>query len=326
MAEDTLRAAADRCGIVLGTACNPTSIAEDPAYRETLAREFNGVVAENCMKFSNLQPERGQFTFADGDAVAAFAREHAMRLRGHTLVWHNQLSSWVKEGEFSKNEALDILRTHIFTVLEHYRGQAYCWDVVNEALDDDGGWRVKSPWFRLIGPEYLTYAFRWAREADPDIQLVYNDYGMELPGAKSDGCYRMLSELLDQGVPVDSVGFQYHLGVENKLDPKAVGDNFRRFSALGLDVQCTELDMGIPVPVTAELLQEQADEYANRFRIALDTGVSAMFFWGFTDRHTWVPGFTKGEYDEPLPFDKDYQPKPAYYAILKTLQAYGDKR
>jgi endo-1,4-beta-xylanase len=306
--------------MLIGAACAATPLRDDPVYRATLAREFNAVVAENVMKFSHLQPERGRFDFAAADQIAAFAREHDMQLRGHTLVWHSALPKWVSEGELSRSEALDLLRTHIFTVFEHFRGRAYCWDVVNEALDDDGGWRVKSPWFRFIGPDYLAQAFRWAHEADPQVRLVYNDYGMELPGAKSDGCYRMVCELLDQGVPVHAVGFQYHLGVENKLDPTACLANLARFKALGLDLQFTELDMGIKKPITEALRKEQADEYANRFRIAIDSGaVSAMMFWGFTDRHSWIPGFTKGEYDEPLPFDSNYQPKPAYFAIRDAL-------
>ena len=324
MKQSTLSSEAERCGILIGAACAVKPLLEEAPYREVLAREFNVVTAENCMKFMYLQPERGRFDFADADRIAAFAREHAMRLRGHTLVWHNQLPAWLREGTFSKHEAMDLLREHIFTVLEHFRGTAYCWDVVNEALDDNGGWRENSPWYRLIGPEYLTHAFRWAHEADPTIQLVYNDYGMELPGAKSDGCYRMVCELLKQGVPLHGVGFQYHLGVENKLDPAACLANFRRFSALGLDLQFTELDMGIKKPITDALRQEQADEYASRFRIALETGaVSAMIFWGFTDRHTWIPAFTKGEFEEPLPFDRDYHPKPAYFAIRETLARYG---
>jgi endo-1,4-beta-xylanase len=323
MAQKTLRQAAERCGILIGAACSPDTIAKDVRYRTTLAREFNCIVAENCMKFKYLQPRRGRFHFADADRLVAFAQKHAMRLRGHTLVWHNQVAKWVLKGAFRRNAALDILRTHIFTVLEHFRGKAYCWDVVNEGLDDKGGWRVKSPWFKMIGPDYLAHAFRWAHEADPAIKLVYNDYGMEMPGPKSNGCYRMVRKLLKDKVPLHAVGFQYHLGSENKMDPKGLLANLRRFSKLGLDIQMTEMDMGIKKPITPALRREQADEYANRFRIALNSGaVSAMMFWGFTDRYTWVPAFTKGTYDEPLPFDRYYRPKPAYFAIRKTLEQY----
>ena len=316
----TLREAAAARGVLVGTACSPNGIADEPVYAETLGREFNALVAENCMKFSYLQPERGRFDFGLADEIVAFAQAHDQRLRGHTLVWHNQIADWAREAEFSRSEALDVLQAHIFTVLEHFKGAAYCWDVVNEALADEGGWREKSPWFRAIGPDYLPQVFRWAHEADPELQLFYNDYGMELPGAKSDACYALLRGLLDDGVPLHGVGFQYHLGVENTLDYDACTANLRRFHELGLDIHFTELDMGIKQPTTDALLQEQAAEYANRFRIGLDHGyVSAFMFWGFTDKHTWVPAFTKGEYDDPLLFDRAYKKKPAYDAVLAAL-------
>ncbi|MHB9130973.1 MAG: endo-1,4-beta-xylanase [Armatimonadota bacterium] len=320
MTQQSLRQLADQCGILIGAACSPNSIEQEPAYRETLAQEFNCIVAENCMKFSYLQPERGQFDFTAADALVNFAQQHYIKLRGHTLVWHNQLPEWFKEGEFSKTEALDILQAHIFTVLDHFKGAAFCWDVVNEALADEGGWREKSPWFRMIGPEYLNYAFRWAHEADPDIQLFYNDYGMEMSEEKAGACYRMLSEMQRAGVPLHGVGFQYHLGAENHLDHDSLLTNFQRFSDLGLEIHLTELDMGIKKPITDELRQAQADEYANRIRIALDcAAVSAIMFWGFTDRYSWIPGFTKGEFDEPLLFDAEYRPKLAYEAVRSEL-------
>jgi endo-1,4-beta-xylanase len=197
----------------------------------------------------------------------------------------------------------------------------YCWDVVNEALSNSGGWRTDSPWYKAIGQDYLDYAFRWAHEADPAAELVYNDYGMELPGKKSNGCYRMLRGMLKRGIPVHGVGFQYHLGVENRLSAAKCLPNFKRFKELGLDIQFTEMDMGIPKPITDSLWQEQAREYDNRVRIALDTGaVSALMFWGFTDRYSWIPSFTKGKYDEPLLFDRQYRPKPAYHAVCESLR------
>lgn len=321
MANETLRTLADQRGLLVGAACSPDLLDDEARYTETLAQEFNCIVAENCMKSMYLQPERGRFEFSDADKLVAFAQRHGMRLRGHTLVWHHQLLPWLREGDYSRTEALDILRAHIFGVLEHFRGSVFCWDVVNEGLDDGGGWRENSRWFELIGAEYLAQAFRWAHEADPEAQLFYNDYGMELPGTKSDACYHMLQAFLDEGVPVHGVGFQYHLGVENRLDRAACVANIQRFADLGLDVHFTEMDMGIRKPITDALRQEQAEEYANRVRIALDTeAVSALVFWGFTDRYSWVPSFTKGEYDEALPVDREYRPKPALAAIKEVLR------
>ncbi len=322
MSEITLRALADRRGILVGAACSPKMIDGDMRYRDTLAREFNAIVAENCMKFTALQPERGRFDFTDADALTAFAQAHHQRMRGHTLVWHYCLPAWMTEGDFSKTQALDILQAHIFTVLDHFRGTAFSWDVVNEGLADDGGWRDTSPWFRFTGRDYLAQAFRWAHEADPTLQLFYNDYGMELPGPKVDACYQLLRELLDQGVPVHGVGFQCHLGWEHKLDRALVTANIRRFRDLGLAIHFTEMDMGIQVPVTDERRRIQAVEYANRLAIARDAGVTALMLWGFTDRYSWIPGFSKGEHDDALIFDRDYHPKPAYTAFHEALEAW----
>jgi GH35 family endo-1,4-beta-xylanase len=318
---ERLRDLADRQELLIGAACSPKLVAEDAAYRDILAREFNCVVAENCMKAAYLQPERGRFDFAHTDQLLEFARQNRMAVRGHTLVWHNQVPEWLRQGSFSKSEALDVLRGHITGVLNHCRGAVFCWDVVNEGLNDDGGWRENSPWFKMIGREYIAHAFRYAHEADPDARLFYNDYGMEQPGRKADACFRMLQRLLGRGVPIHGVGFQFHLGVENRLDLPACVANMRRFAELGLAIHFTEMDMGIRKPVTDELRQQQADEYANRVQIAIETGgVSALMFWGFTDRHSWIPAFTKGECDEALLFDRDYQPKPAYHAVRDALR------
>ena len=316
----SLRELAERRGLLIGSACSPDTIAQDERYRETLAREFNCLVAENCMKFSYLQPRRGEFDFTAPDAPTAFAREHGQRMRGHTLVWHNQLPDWFRQEEWSASQALDVLRTHIFTVLSYFRGKVFCWDVVNEALADEGGWREDSPWYRLLGERYLEQAFRWAHEADPTLQLFYNDYGMELPGAKSDACFHLLRSLLNKGVPVHGVGFQYHLGSENRLQRDACLANLQLFQKLGLAIHFTEIDMGIKQPITDAARQQQADEYANRMRIALDSGVAPPSCSGASP--TVIPGspaFTKGEFNEPLLFDRDYKPKLAYEAVWREL-------
>ena len=317
---ETLRDAAARYGVLIGAACSPELIEREPGYSQTLAREFNCIVAENCMKFVYLEPERGRFDFIHADTLARFAAQNSIRLRGHTLVWHAQIPAWLTEREYSRTEALDILNDHILGVAGHFRDTVFCWDVVNEALGDEGGWRRDTPWFRSIGVDFLDYAFRWAHEAAPDALLVYNDYGMEQPGVKADACYAMLRDMRSRGVPVHGVGFQFHLTAENRLDHAACSANMRRFRDLGLDVQFTEMDMGIKKPITEDLRQVQAEEYASRIRIGLDVGASAFVFWGFTDCYSWIPHFTKGEYDEPLLFDRDYRPKPAYAAVRAALR------
>jgi endo-1,4-beta-xylanase len=212
-----------------------------------------------------------------------------------------------------------LLHDHIHQVAGHFRETVFTWDVVNEALSDDGDWREESTWFQLIGPDYLDYAFRWTREAAPAAILVYNDYGMEHANAKADGCVRLLDGLRARGVPVDAVGFQFHLGAENRMDPHACAANLRRFRERGFAIQFTEMDMGIKRPVTEALRAAQAEEYATRVRIGLEAGVTAIIFWGFTDKYSWIPAFTKDEYAEPLLFTPDYAPKPAYAAIRAAL-------
>lgn len=319
MPDAPLRDLAAARGLLIGTAVGPHWLDQEPAYAATLAREFNCLVAENCMKFMYLEPERGRFDFATADRLAAFAREHDMRLRGHTLVWHVQLPEWFRAREWSRAEALQVMETHITQVARHFRGQVFAWDVVNEGLADDGAWRRDSPWFKAVGEDYIEQAFRLAHAADPDAQLFYNDYGMELGAAKADACYRMLAGFLARGVPVHGVGFQFHLGAENRLDPATLVPNLRRFRDLGLAVHVTELDMGIKKPITDELRRQQAEEYATRIRICREAGVAAILFWGFTDKYSWIPSFTKGEYDEPLLFDREYRPKPAHAAICAAL-------
>jgi len=324
MAATTLRKLADSRNLLIGAACTPRTIENEPDYRRVLAREFNCLVAENIMKFKYCQPEYRKYDFSESRKLVDFARKHRMKLRGHTLVWHTQIADWLLNGGFTRTQVMDILQEHVHTVAGHFRGDVFAWDVVNEPLADDGGWRKKSFWYNKLGPEYLERAFRCAHEADPGALLFYNDYGMELPGTKSDACYKLIKQLLRKGVPVHGVGFQFHLGWENRLDKRACLKNITRFNKLGLTVHFTELDMGIKKPITDESRREQADEYANRFQIALEApDVSAVVFWGFTDRHSWIPNFTKGEYDEGLIFDRNCRRKPAYKAIAEVLKADG---
>ncbi len=316
----TLREAATRAGMRVGTCCTPKMIEADPVYAATLAREFDCIVAENCMKPKYQAPERGRFDFTEGDKLVAFARAHGMKLRGHTLAWHTQVIPWVADAAFTRTEALEILHEYVMTTVSHFRGGVWCWDVVNEAVTDEGGWRIKSPWFRLIGPDYIDHAFRWAHEADPEVRLFYNDYGLELPGPKANRALRLVRTLLDDGVPVHGIGFQGHLGLDNRFDRAQIIANLRCFRDLGLEVQFTEVDMGIPQPTTPEKLEQQAEEYATRIAIARDLGATAFVWWGFTDAHSWLPTFTKGQFDDGLLFDRDCRPKPAHGAVLRALE------
>jgi endo-1,4-beta-xylanase len=313
----TLRELAESCGIMIGTAVSYFPLSEEE-YASVLAREFNVITPENEMKFYMIHPHRMVYNFSMADSMVSFAEEHEMKVRGHTLVWHNQLPDWVVNGNFTREEWINILRDHIFTVVGHYRGKIYAWDVVNEAFNDDGTLR-DTVWLRSIGPEYIELAFRWAHEADPDALLFYNDYGAEGINRKSDAIYNLVKSLLEKGVPIHGVGLQMHIRVEWYPDPQSVAENIRRFRELGLRVEITEMDVAIKLPVSEEELTKQAEIYNEIFKRYLDSdSPQAFIMWGFTDKHSWIPYAFPG-YGAALVFDDSYNPKPAYYALIEAM-------
>jgi endo-1,4-beta-xylanase len=287
-------------------------------FRTTLAREFDVLTPENDLKFARMQPTRGVFTFAWGDSILAFAQANGMRMRGHTLVWHRQISPWVTGGTWTQDEAKAIMRDHIMNVAGHYRGRLAAWDVVNEAVDEDGSMR-SSFWSRNVGDDYIDLAFRWAREADPVVPLFYNDYNTEGFNAKSDAVYALARGLKERGVPIDGVGFQAHFtagGLPSKADLLA---NVARFAALGLKVHITELDIRIRQPSTPDQLLQQAADYRRVAEVCLETPACEMIvIWGVSDADSWVPASFPG-WGEALLFDTQYRPKPAYYELQQTL-------
>ncbi|CAA9282446.1 MAG: GH10 [uncultured Chloroflexi bacterium] len=319
-----LRALGAARGVTVGAAVNGRPLGADATYREVLAREFGAVTCTNAMKFGPLQPERGRFDFAPADEIVAFGRDHGMAVRGHTLVWHRQNPEWIAALAERETAALwPALRAHIQAVMEHYRGQVAAWDVVNEAVADDGSPR-DTLWLRALGAGYVAHAFRWAHEADPGAPLFYNDYGADGLGPKADAVHALLCDLLDQGVPVHGVGLQMHVGLGRLTpDPDAVAAHMRRLGALGLEVHVTEMDVRLQTgsgPL-AERPAEQARVYERTLAACLsERACTSVTFWGFTDRHSWIPSFT-GQDDAPLLFDPQYQPKPAYHAVARALSS-----
>ncbi len=307
-----LRELAERRGILIGAAVEPNLLVEEPRYAQVLAREFSLVVAENVMKWGALQTSRGQFNFAAADLLVDFAQKHRQAIRGHTLVWHQQLPRWMY-GNFSRSEMEAILAEHIRTVVGRYKGRIAYWDVVNEAIGDDA--RLRATPFDVL-PDYLERAFRLARQADPQAKLFYNDYGAEGLGPKSEAIYNLLKSLKEKGVPIDGVGFQVH--VDQGFSPQRVGmaENLERFARLGLEIHITEMDVrlvgGQP---QAERLEAQARVYQEVLQVCLRQPRCKVFtLWGFTDAYSWRAA------SEPLIFDDRYQPKPAYFALQRTLQ------
>jgi len=314
----TLRSLAQAQGRYIGAAVDPRPLLGEPLYAETLAREFNMVTPENALKFGRTQPSRDQYTFRDADAIIAFARANGMAVRGHTLVWHVVLPRWLTGGAFTREELLAILRAHITTVVGRYRGQIAAWDVVNEALGNDGSWR-DTIWHKTIGPEYVDLAFRWAHEADPQARLFYNDYGCEGLGRKSDAVYALVKGLRQRGVPIDGVGLQMHVRTDASPESAEAAANLQRLAALGLEVHITEMDVRINGVVTEEKLARQASIYKDMLRVCIAAeNCRAFVLWGFTDRHSWIPQYFRG-WGSALPFDEAYRPKPAYRALMEAL-------
>jgi len=281
------------------------------------------VVPENVMKWETIQPGKDTFNFTDGDAVVEFAHDNGMQVRGHTLIWHQQLPPWLTSGTFTRDELLDIMHQHIQGVVGHYKGQILAWDVVNEAVSDSGGALRDSIWSRVIGPDYLDYAFRWAHEADPDALLFYNDYNGEGMGSKANAIYELVKGMKARGVPIDGVGLQMHISIGSPPVAALVTKNIRRLGDLGLQVHITEMDVKIQDSVAPmdERLAAQAKVYKDIANICLsERACKALLTWGFTDQFTWIPGFTHKP-DSPLIFDKHYAPKPAYTALLNLLAA-----
>lgn len=312
-----LRNLAEECGIYIGAAVE-RSLLDIPDYAYILKREFNILTTENALKFGPVHPQRDAYSFSDVDYIISFAERNGMKVRGHTLVWHQQLPSWVAQGNYSREEWISILREHIMTVVGRYKGRIYAWDVVNEAIADDGTLR-DTIWLRNIGPEYIEMAFRWAHEADPQAILFYNDYGAEGLNVKSNATYNLVKSLLEKGVPIHGVGLQMHLSLENPLNPQEVAANIKRLNDLGLEVHITEMDVRIRMPARWEDLVEQAKIYRDILRVCLSVErCKAFVIWGFTDKYSWIPGYFSG-YGAALIFDESYVPKPAYYFIAETL-------
>jgi endo-1,4-beta-xylanase len=315
---NTLRFGAQARGILIGAEVASQPLENEMRYAQTLAREFNIVVPGNAMKFGPLRPSRAQFSFAEADAIVDFAEAHAMKVRGHTLVWHNQNPQWLINGIFSHDEISHILKEHIQAVVARYRGRIYAWDVVNEAIDDNSK-RRETLWSNALGEDYIQQVFLWAREADPEAKLFYNDYGGEALGPKSDAIYGLLRNFKARGAPIDGIGLQSHFQSERPANTGDVAANMKRLAALGLEIHVTEFDVRMSLPSTEQKLQKQAKVYRDYLSACLSvSSCEAFLTWGFTDKYSWIPSRFAGM-GAALPFDESYKPKPAYGALLDVL-------
>jgi endo-1,4-beta-xylanase len=328
---ESLRQSADRAGVLIGTAVRPSQFSE-AAYVSVLAREYNMIEPEDAMKWWVIRRDPGKFDFRQGDEVVRFAQAHEMKVRGHCLVWGRSNPDWLTQGHFTPTQLAELVHEHIDELMKHYSSQVFAWDVVNEALDENGKVR-DSLWynqpgigFAEKGTAYIEQAFRWAHEADPHALLFYNDAEGEGLDRKSDAIYAMVRDFRNRGVPIDGVGLQLHISQLN-ADIPGIAANIARLTALGLQVHITELDVSLALTAEGELvhkedLQRQAEIYRQVVRACLQSaGCNAIQTWGFTDKYSWVGSSSRGARGGALPFDRGYQPKPAYHAVLEELHS-----
>jgi endo-1,4-beta-xylanase len=348
--DQSLRALGQRHGLYLGTAVDMAALndAGDPQYRALVAAQFSSVTAENVMKWENLEPTRGTYNWGPADQLVEFARQNHQRVRGHVLVWQNQLPAWLTEGvnngTISSDELRALLRQHITNVVTHFKGKIWQWDVVNEGVSDP--WdsppaiHYKGFWAQHLGPGYIADAFRWARAADPRALLFYNDYnieafGDESPSDKTFFVYNMAKGLLAQKVPIDGIGSQGHLGTQyGNYDAFSVSAALKRFSDLGLATAFTEVDVrsqmtdGVTAGDSNEInprLQASAANYSALLQACLSNRHCLSYtVWGFTDRYSWIPGwFSNPPEGMANIYDENYQPKKAYNALRADLAFAG---
>ena len=308
---------------------NPTE------YQQVLAREFGSITPENDMKWAEIHPEPGVYDFSGADAIMEFARINKQEVRGHTLLWHSQNPQWVNDAaaDWTCEEARDVLEDHVRTVVGRYAGEIYEWDVANEIIQDDwdtGGIRLRTevnPFLAACSDDPVALigdTYRWAHEADPQARLFLNDYNAEGINAKTDAYYALAQELLADGVPLHGFGAQGHLSLLYGFDD-SIQANFERFAALGLDVAVTEADVRVPIEdgwdgPTPEQVVLHAERHDAMLEACLAVPSCTSFtVWGFPDSNSWVPDVFPGE-DWATIFSDDYNPKPAYHAMLESLR------
>ena len=334
----------------IGSALNPTQFEErDTRGNPIIAAQFNTISPENALKWQSVHPTLDNYNFGPSDHYVDFGEKHKMFVIGHCLVWHSQTPQWVfqdAEGKPLTREALlERMHDHIRTVVGHYKGRIGGWDVVNEALNDDGTMR-QSPWYRIIGEDYLLKAFQFAHEADPDAELYYNDYSLENE-AKRKGAVELIRKLKAAGAPITGIGLQGHVKIDTPSASQEAA-TIEAFAALGIRVNISELDVDVLPRTTAsnsadisataagtaqsnpyanglpeEMQQSLAKRYAELFRVFVEhhSVMGRVTFWGVTDGDSWLNNFpTRGRTNYPLLFDRAGKPKPAFAAVLEEAQ------
>ena len=333
----------------IGVAVNLNCLSSREAI--LIRKEFNSITAENAMKMESIQPTQNNYNWKVADAIVGFAVKNKIKVRGHTLAWHNQTPAWMfkddKGNEVSKTVLLARLKDYITTIVSRYKGKIYAWDVVNEAIDDNpANYLRNSPWYKICGEDFIIKAFEYAHAADPKAALYYNDYNSEQP-EKLDRIYRLLEELVSRKIPITGVGLQGHWTLRSPSIPQ-IKTALDRYASLGLKIQITELDITVRSPLrgraashpaldsgyTPTMAKEQAQRYQEVFDIfrSYRKIITNVTFWNLSDSYSWLDtrqggangGAAATEKQTkaiikayPLLFDEQLQRKPAYWKVVE---------
>lgn len=339
-APDSLRALAAKPGLRIGTAVIPFDL-DHPAYQAIVASQFSVVTPGNEMKWQVVEPTQATFDWSGADRLVAFAEQHGQLVRGHTLLWHNQLPDWltsgVANGTIGNAQLKDLLHQHIVTEVSRYKGRIWQWDVANEFFTDSNPSTINPNdfWISHLGTGIIADAFGWAHQADPHALLFYNDYniaGEDGTNAKSDAVFAWLKQMLAQGVPINGVGDQGHLDTQYGFSGTQMTQDLQRYASLGLKVAITEADVRTfvnnatdQVPIDHLATFAQPDEFGQMLKACLAVRQCISFtVWGFGDADSWVPGFFTGEGYATI-YDVNLNPKPAYAELQQDLRlaAFG---
>jgi endo-1,4-beta-xylanase len=320
----------------IGVAVSPRALKTDEAG--LILQQFNSLTAENAMKMGPIHPGETEYNWAGGDSIAAFAKRHGLKLRGHTLCWHNQTPRWFftdATGQtVSKEVLLQRLKDHITAVVQRYKDVIYAWDVVNEVISDDPKeFYRQSQFYKICGEDFIAKAFEFAHAADPAALLFYNDYN-EISASKRAKIIKMIKELRAKGVPIHGVGLQGHWAI-NEPSAAQLDSTLYEFSQLGLPLQITELDISV-YPKEHNTRDRKPEDYDTTFsadkeakqlavyKMCFDLfrkykkNITSVTFWNISDRHSWLDNFpVRGRKDYPLLFDKELKPKKVYQAVTR---------
>jgi len=333
-----------------GTALNSNQImGNDEKSMALVKKHFNTITPENCLKWENIHPKMGSYDFEEADTYVKTGLENAMYIVGHTLIWHSQIPDWVfveERGEqIDKESLLKRMKDHIQTVVGRYKGKIDEWEVVNEAIDEEGNFR-QSKWYEIIGEEYIEKAFQWAHESDPKATLYYNDYNMWYKG-KRETVIQLVKNLQSKNIPIHGIGFQGHWGLDYPPMDE-LEESIKAYAETGLKLMFTELDISVlprPGNITgAEIsqsfeLQEKLNPYKHSLPDSVQSALSKQYktifklfikyrmnisrvtFWGVHDGVSWKNNWpVRGRTNYPLLFDRNLQPKPAFFEIINLIE------